>query len=278
MNPRSTGATRRPSTLSRRRPAPRLLGPRLHRAAGRRDPDHGRLPARLRAWSWPGRVRRSPFSAPSPAGAVAGRSLLALLVMVAQPHRPGTSTARAPTSSSGTATTSPPTSWPRCWRRSAATCSLPRLPRALRAGAARHAGLPAGHRLAALRPQSRYRIADEFSRAVLEERAARRHLVATDDNILFVLIYLTHGGGLRPDVDLILQGVGGADLPPLHFDPDTRSALLHPPPQLAPATARDRARSASSSARWRAGSRRPRRTSRSAGSTARTTRACPRTT
>jgi len=26
--------------------------------------------------------------------------------------------------------------------------------------------------------------------------------------------------GVRPDVDLILQGVGGADLPPLRFDPD----------------------------------------------------------
>jgi tetratricopeptide (TPR) repeat protein len=46
------------------------------------------------------------------------------------------------------------------------------------------------------------------------------HLIATDDNVLFVLIYLTLVEGRRPDVDLILQGVGKADLPPLRFDPD----------------------------------------------------------
>ncbi|MGH9465568.1 MAG: tetratricopeptide repeat protein, partial [Thermoanaerobaculia bacterium] len=46
------------------------------------------------------------------------------------------------------------------------------------------------------------------------------HLAASDDNVLFVLIYLQMVEGLRPDVDLVLQGVGGADLQPLHFDPD----------------------------------------------------------
>src|SRR5262249_7517266 len=47
------------------------------------------------------------------------------------------------------------------------------------------------------------------------------HLSATDDNILFVLIYLHLVEKVRPDMDLILQGVGGADLPALRFDPDT---------------------------------------------------------
>ena len=35
-----------------------------------------------------------------------------------------------------------------------------------------------------------------------------------------MLIYLQLVEGVRPDIDLILQGVGGADLPPLRFDPD----------------------------------------------------------
>ncbi len=68
--------------------------------------------------------------------------------------------------------------------------------------------------------RSRYRVADAFSRAVLQSLPPGASLIATDDNILFVLIYLTMVEGLRPDVHLILQGVGGADLPPLHFDPD----------------------------------------------------------
>ena len=69
--------------------------------------------------------------------------------------------------------------------------------------------------------RSRYRIADEFSRAVLKTVPPGASLIATDDNILFVLIYLTMVENLRPDVNLILQGVGSADLPPLRFNPDT---------------------------------------------------------
>jgi len=61
--------------------------------------------------------------------------------------------------------------------------------------------------------RSRYRIAPPGA-----------HLAASDDNILFVLIYLQLVEGVRPDVDLILQGVGG-ELPPLRFDPD-REALF----------------------------------------------------
>jgi tetratricopeptide (TPR) repeat protein len=69
--------------------------------------------------------------------------------------------------------------------------------------------------------RSDYRIADDFSRTLLSALPPGAHLSASDDNILFVLIYLHHVEGLRPDVDLILSGVGDADLPALRFDPDT---------------------------------------------------------
>ena len=68
--------------------------------------------------------------------------------------------------------------------------------------------------------RSHFRIADDFSRTLLSTLPPGAHLSASDDNILFVLIYLQLVEGVRPDVDLILQGVGGADLPPLRFDPD----------------------------------------------------------
>lgn len=64
-----------------------------------------------------------------------------------------------------------------------------------------------------------YRIADDYSRMLLASLPPGAHLAASDDNILFVLIYLQLVEGVRPDVDLILQGVGG-ELPPLRFDPD----------------------------------------------------------
>jgi tetratricopeptide (TPR) repeat protein len=65
-----------------------------------------------------------------------------------------------------------------------------------------------------------YRIADDFSRTLLASLPPGAHLAASDDNVLFVLIYLHLVEGVRPDVDLVLQGVGAADLPPLRFDPD----------------------------------------------------------
>ena len=68
--------------------------------------------------------------------------------------------------------------------------------------------------------RSRYNIAEDFARRVFRALPPGAHISATDDNILFVLIYLHLVERLRPDVDLILQGVGGADLPPLRFDPD----------------------------------------------------------
>jgi hypothetical protein len=69
--------------------------------------------------------------------------------------------------------------------------------------------------------RSRYRVSEEFSGAVLRSLPPGAHLIATDDNILFTSMYLHLVEGLRPDVNLILQGVGGAQLPPLRFNPDT---------------------------------------------------------
>lgn len=68
--------------------------------------------------------------------------------------------------------------------------------------------------------RSRYRVAEAFSTELLRELPPGATLSASDDNVLFSLLYLHFVEGMRPDVDLILQGVGGADLPPLHFDPD----------------------------------------------------------
>jgi len=78
--------------------------------------------------------------------------------------------------------------------------------------------------------RSRYRIAEDFSSTVLRSLPPGSHLIATDDNILFTMIYLHFVEGLRPDVDLILQGVGSADLPPLKFNPDVDPVFLthHP--------------------------------------------------
>jgi tetratricopeptide (TPR) repeat protein len=78
--------------------------------------------------------------------------------------------------------------------------------------------------------RSRYRIADDFSRTLLATLPPGAHLTASDDNILFVLIYLHHAEAVRPDLDLILEGVGSADLPPLRFDPDRDPLFLthHP--------------------------------------------------
>ncbi len=68
--------------------------------------------------------------------------------------------------------------------------------------------------------RSDFRVADDFSRQLLATLPPGAHLAASDDNILFVLIYLHLVEGLRPDVDLIMQGVGDAALGQLRFDPD----------------------------------------------------------
>ncbi|MCG8456821.1 MAG: DUF2723 domain-containing protein, partial [Holophagales bacterium] len=68
--------------------------------------------------------------------------------------------------------------------------------------------------------RSSFRLAEDFSRSLLDTLPPGAPLAASDDNVLFVLIYLQLVEGLRPDVHLILQGVGDADLPTLRFDPD----------------------------------------------------------
>jgi hypothetical protein len=68
--------------------------------------------------------------------------------------------------------------------------------------------------------RSRYAIGEDYSRTLLSTLPPGSHLIASDDNILFILMYLNLGDGLRPDVDLILEGVGGTHLPPLSFNPD----------------------------------------------------------
>ena len=78
--------------------------------------------------------------------------------------------------------------------------------------------------------RSRYRIAEDYSSILLRTLPPGSRLVASDDNILFVLMYLNLGEARRPDVDLILEGVGGAHLPPLRFDPDVdRVFVTHHP-------------------------------------------------
>jgi tetratricopeptide (TPR) repeat protein len=68
--------------------------------------------------------------------------------------------------------------------------------------------------------RSRYAIGEDYSRTLLATLPPGSHLIASDDNVLFILMYLNLGEGLRPDVDLILEGVGGIHLPPLSFNPD----------------------------------------------------------
>lgn len=78
--------------------------------------------------------------------------------------------------------------------------------------------------------RSQYRIAEDYSGIILRTIPPGSRLIASDDNILFVLMYLNLGEGRRPDVDLILEGIGGARLPPLAFNPDRDPVFLthHP--------------------------------------------------
>src|SRR5206468_1831099 len=85
--------------------------------------------------------------------------------------------------------------------------------------------LPRGAHLRRRRPRaaadrSRYRIAEDFGTAVLQSLPPGAHLAGADDNVLFTLMYLHLVERRRPDVDLIMQGVGGMELPPLRFDPE----------------------------------------------------------
>ncbi len=80
-----------------------------------------------------------------------------------------------------------------------------------------------------------YVLAEAFSEDVLRALPPGAHLIASDDNVLYVLMYLHWVEGRRPDVDLILQGVSGIERPPLRFDPEREPLFLvdHPNWQLA---------------------------------------------
>jgi len=78
--------------------------------------------------------------------------------------------------------------------------------------------------------RSRFRVAEDYSRQVLAAVAPGGHLIASNDNVLFPLVYLQLVEGVRPDVDLILQGMGASALPPLKFRPESDPVYLthHP--------------------------------------------------
>ncbi len=78
--------------------------------------------------------------------------------------------------------------------------------------------------------RSRYRVAEGFADAVLRTLPPGAHLVASDDNILFSLLYLHLVEKRRPDINLVPQGVAEADLPALRFNPDTEPLFFthHP--------------------------------------------------
>jgi hypothetical protein len=151
-----------------------------------------------------------------------------------------------------------------------------RLPRGLRA---LPLAIPLLLLLAAWRDhdRSRYRIAEAFGDAVLASLPPNAHLAATDDNVLFTLMYLHLAEGRRPDVDLILQGIGGPGPPPLRVSTPTRTGCSS-------RTIRTGGRPRSTSS---GGTRLPRAArgasvaaavARSTSSPARTTRECRRTT
>ncbi len=73
-------------------------------------------------------------------------------------------------------------------------------------------------------------LADHFSREVLNKLPPGSTLVASDDNILFSMIYLQMAEEVRPDVRLIMQGVGQSEIPPLVFNPKNEDVFFthHP--------------------------------------------------
>ena len=83
--------------------------------------------------------------------------------------------------------------------------------------------------------RSRYRIAEDYSRTLLAALPPGSQVIASDDNVLFVLMYLNLAEGVRPDVRLILEGVGGALPARFAFNPDTDPVFLtHHPSWSAP--------------------------------------------
>ena len=66
---------------------------------------------------------------------------------------------------------------------------------------------------------SRYRVAEDYASKLLASLPPGAKLFATDDNILFILLYMRYVDGVRPDIELVLQGVD-QDKPDFSFNPD----------------------------------------------------------
>jgi tetratricopeptide (TPR) repeat protein len=73
--------------------------------------------------------------------------------------------------------------------------------------------------------RSRHRYAEDFSRLVLDSPPPGARLLTNDDNVLFVLLYLKYVERLRPDVELIAEGVDQRK-PDLFFDPDNDAVFF----------------------------------------------------
>jgi len=78
--------------------------------------------------------------------------------------------------------------------------------------------------------RSGYRIADDFGRTLLDSLPPNADLCSADDNVLFILMYLHVVEGVRPDVNLIMQGAGESFSPPANLGPTTPPLFLthHP--------------------------------------------------
>jgi len=72
--------------------------------------------------------------------------------------------------------------------------------------------------------RSRFRLADAYSRRILERLPAGSVLVADGDNQLFPLSYLHNALGVRPDVDVVLQGINV--LSSMRIEPDTHPVFF----------------------------------------------------
>ena len=72
--------------------------------------------------------------------------------------------------------------------------------------------------------RSRFTLADGYARRVLERLPQDSVLIADGDNQLFPLSYLHHAEGLRPDVNLVLQGINVLSSMPI--EPETHPVFF----------------------------------------------------
>ena len=72
--------------------------------------------------------------------------------------------------------------------------------------------------------RSRFTLADGYNRRILERMPANAVLIADGDNQVFPLSYLHNALGVRPDVNLVLQGINV--LSTLPIEPDSRPVFF----------------------------------------------------